>query len=71
MNTVYKVLPCPGEPHISRAASSVGVMYHVSGPNIGSNPEGGQIQKKKEFYYEKCCQFIFAKYRNLPSTFFG
>ena len=28
------------------AASSVRVMYRVSGPNTGSNPGGGQIQKK-------------------------
>ena len=41
------VLPRPGEPHISRAESSVGVMYHVSGPNTGSNPGGGQILNKK------------------------
>ena len=39
-------LPRSGKPHISRAASSVGVMYHVSGPNTGSNPGGGRIQKK-------------------------
>ena len=31
---------------ISRAASSVGVMYCIHGPNRGSNPGGGQIQKK-------------------------
>ena len=43
----YKVLPCPGEPHISRAASSVGVMYRISGPNTGSNSGGGRILKKK------------------------
>ena len=36
-------LPRSGEPHISRAASSVRVMYCVSGPNTGSNPRGGQI----------------------------
>ena len=42
MNTVYK----------SRAASSVGVMYRVSGPNTGSNPGGGQIQKKKNFPFK-------------------
>ena len=40
------VLPRPGEPHISKAASSVGVMYHVSGPNTGTNPGGGRIIKK-------------------------
>ena len=33
----------------SRAALSVGVMYHSSGPNIGSNPRGGRIQKKKTY----------------------
>ena len=34
------------------AASSVGVMYRVSGPNTGSNPGGGQILKKNiEFYF--------------------
>ena len=33
---------------ISRAASSVGVMYHFSGPNTGSNPGGGWIIKKKK-----------------------
>ena len=31
---------------ISRAKSSVGVMYRSSGPNTGSNPGGGQILKK-------------------------
>ena len=31
---------------ISRAASSVGVMYRSHGPNTGSNPGGGQIPKK-------------------------
>ena len=31
---------------ISRAASSVGAMYRSHGPNTGSNPGGGQIQKK-------------------------
>ena len=31
---------------ISRAASSVGVMYRSHGPNTGSNPGGGQIQKR-------------------------
>ena len=31
----------------SRAVSSVGVMYHSSGPNTGSNPGGGR--KKKAF----------------------
>ena len=41
------VLPCPGEPHISRAASSVGVMYCFSGPNRGSNPRGGRTLNKK------------------------
>ena len=40
-------LPRSGEPHISRAASSVGVMYRVSGPNTGSNPGGGRILNKK------------------------
>ena len=33
---------------ISRAASSVGVMYRVSGPNKGSNPGGGQILNKNK-----------------------
>ena len=28
--------------HPSRAASSVGIMYHFSGPNTGSNSGGGQ-----------------------------
>ena len=32
---------------ISRAASSVGVMYRTHGPNTGSNP-GGKIPKKCE-----------------------
>ena len=32
---------------ISRAASSVGVMYRSHGPNTGSNLGGGQIPKKK------------------------
>ena len=32
---------------ISRAESSVGVIYHSSGPNTGRNPEGGRILKKK------------------------
>ena len=40
------VLPHSGEPHISRAASSIDVMYQFSGPNTGSNP-GGWIQNKK------------------------
>ena len=40
MNTVYKRMIK------SRAASSVGVMYHFSGPNTGSNPGGGWILKK-------------------------
>ena len=31
---------------ISRATSSVGVMYRSHGPNTGSNPRGGQIPKK-------------------------
>ena len=35
----------------SRAASSVGVMYHVSGPNTGSNPGGRWIQKKSIIRY--------------------
>ena len=33
--------------YISRAASSVGVMYHFGGPNTGSNPGGGWMKKKK------------------------
>ena len=33
---------------ISRAASSVGVLYRSLGPNTGSNPGGGQIPKKKK-----------------------
>ena len=33
---------------ISRAVSSVGVRYHTHGPNTGSNPGGGQIQKKRK-----------------------
>ena len=37
--------------YISRAASSVGVMYRVSAPNTGSNPGGGQILNiKKNFF---------------------
>ena len=40
-------LPHSGEPHISRAASSVVVMYCVSCPYTGSNPGGGQILNKK------------------------
>ena len=60
MNTIYKqlimisaptlelvALPSSGEPHISRAASSVGVIFRVSGPNTGSNPGGGRILNKK------------------------
>ena len=35
-----------GRLKISRAESSVGVMYHTHGPNTGSNPRGGQIIKK-------------------------
>ena len=31
---------------ISRAASSVGVMYRSHGPNTGSNPGEGQIPEK-------------------------
>ena len=31
---------------LSRAVSSVGVMYRSSGPNTGSNPGGGRILKK-------------------------
>ena len=31
----------------SRATTSVGIMYRSSGPNTGSNSEGGWIQKKK------------------------
>ena len=41
------VLPRPGEPHISKAASSVGVMYHVSSTNTVSNTREGQILNKK------------------------
>ena len=33
---------------ISRATSSVGVMYRSSGPNTGSSPGGGRILKKKK-----------------------
>ena len=33
---------------LSRAASSEGVMYRSSGPNTGSNPRGGRIQKKRK-----------------------
>ena len=36
---------------ISRAASSVGVMYRSHGPNTGSNPGGGQIPKKNFLAY--------------------
>ena len=31
---------------ISRAVSSVGVVYRSNGPNTGSNPGEGQIRKK-------------------------
>ena len=33
---------------VSRAASSVGVMYRISGPNTGTNPGGGRILKQKK-----------------------
>ena len=36
------------ESNKSRAASSVGVMYHFSGPNTGSNPLGGWILNLKK-----------------------
>ena len=45
MITIHK-LPLHGELHISRAVSSVGVMYHFGGPNTGSNPGGGWMKKK-------------------------
>ena len=35
----------PAQELISKAASSVGVMYCSSGPNTGSNPGGGPIKK--------------------------
>ena len=41
---------------ISRAESSVGVMYRSSGPNTGSNPGGGRILKKN--------QKVFSLYLN-------
>ena len=41
-------LPRSGEPHISRATLSVGVMYHFSGPNTGGNPGGGWILKNNK-----------------------
>ena len=33
---------------LSKAASSVGVMYRSSGPKTGCNPEEGRIQKTKK-----------------------
>ena len=36
---------------ISQAASSVGVMYRSHGPNTGSNPVGGQTQKKQNILH--------------------
>ena len=57
MNTVYKrTFPTfhpdqhPPESYISRAESSVGVMYRSRGPNARSNPGGGWIQKNKKRY---------------------
>ena len=44
-------LPRSGEPHISRAVSRV--KYSISGPNTGSNPGGGRIQKKKKKKLDK------------------
>ena len=35
---------------ISRAESSVGVIYHSSGPNTRRNPVGGWIQQKNLLY---------------------
>ena len=35
----------PAPELISRAESSVGIMYHSSGPNTGSNSGGGLILK--------------------------
>ena len=60
-------VPRSGEPHISRAASSVGVMYCVSGPNTGSNPGGERIQKKKK-KPETMKFFYFSKFRLFKST---
>ena len=46
---------------LSRAMSSVGVMYRSSGPNTGSNPGGGQIQKK--IYYTRHLWYL-PEYRS-------
>ena len=52
---------------ISRAASSVEVMYRSHGPNTGSNPKEGRYKKKKKKQSsqqktnEKSDQFIFQE----------
>ena len=45
---------------ISRAESSVGVIYHSSGPNTGRNPGGGQIQKNLLYLVVKTYTSIYA-----------
>ena len=78
MNTVYKqmikpslLLPRSGKPHISRAASRVGVMYHVSGPNTGRNPRGGRILNKKKLKtisQNELTYNFFRELNNMRST---
>ena len=45
-STYVRLRSAPTLELLSRATSSVGVMYRSSGPNIGSNPEEGWILKK-------------------------
>ena len=61
------VLPCPGEPHISRAASSVGVVYRYSGPNTGSNP-GGYIFFLFPDYFLRCSTCRVGTRASFPWT---
>ena len=42
----------------SRAASSVGIMYHSSGPNTGSNTGGGWIQKNNNNCYSNISEHL-------------
>ena len=44
--------------YISRAESSVGVMYRSSGPNTGSNPGGRRILKKMLCKYGNFSSFL-------------
>ena len=46
---------------ISRAASSVGVMYRSNGRNTGSNPGEGRIRKKKNITDKpSLCTYLFT-----------